>query len=46
MRAYMPKNTKIADSFKDEDGFYMGHNATIMAMAVNINPHFPNEPLI
>ncbi|MCH9049534.1 MAG: extracellular solute-binding protein, partial [Proteobacteria bacterium] len=36
LEPYMPKNTKIADAFKDEDGFYMGHNATIMAMAVNI----------
>ncbi len=35
LEPYMPKNTKIAAAFKDEDGFYMGHNATIMAMAVN-----------
>lgn len=36
LEPYLPKNTKIAAAFKDEDGFYMGHNATIMAMAVNI----------
>ena len=36
LEPYMPKNTKIGDAFKDEDSFYMGHNATIMGMAVNI----------
>ena len=35
LEPYEPKNTKISETFKDEDGFYMGHNATIMAMAVN-----------
>jgi len=32
---YMPKNTKIPTSFMDSDGFYVGHFATLMAMAVN-----------
>ncbi len=35
LEPYEPKNTRISEEFKDEDGFYMGHNATIMAMAVN-----------
>lgn len=32
---YTPKNMAVAPSFVDPDGFYVGHNATIMAMAVN-----------
>lgn len=35
LEPYQPKNMAIADLFKDGDSFYHGHNATIMAMAVN-----------
>lgn len=35
LEPYEPKGSIIADAFKDLDGFYNGHNATIMAMAVN-----------
>lgn len=32
---YEPKGTKVPDTFRDADGFWTAHNATIMAMAVN-----------
>jgi iron(III) transport system substrate-binding protein len=32
---YEPKDNVIAEPFKDPDGFWIGHNGTIMAMAVN-----------
>jgi iron(III) transport system substrate-binding protein len=32
---YAPKDMAVAPTFVDPDGFYVGHNATIMAMAVN-----------
>jgi iron(III) transport system substrate-binding protein len=32
---YEPKGAKIPDGFRDPDGFWTAHNATIMAMAVN-----------
>ena len=35
LQPYVPKGTKIDAAFKEEDGFWHGHNATIMAMAVN-----------
>lgn len=35
LQPYAPKNAAVAPSFVDPDGFYVGHNATIMAMAVN-----------
>jgi iron(III) transport system substrate-binding protein len=35
LEPYEPANSPIDAAFKDPDGFYMGHNATIMAMAVN-----------
>ncbi|MGE0006624.1 MAG: extracellular solute-binding protein [Parvibaculaceae bacterium] len=37
LEPYEPKGLAIADDFRDPDGFYMGHDATIMAMAVNTN---------
>ncbi|TDJ11214.1 MAG: extracellular solute-binding protein [Gammaproteobacteria bacterium] len=36
LEPYEPKGSAIDDAFKDPDGFYMGHNATVMGMAVNI----------
>ena len=35
LEPYAPKAMLITDEFKDPDGFWYGHNATIMAMAVN-----------
>lgn len=35
LEPYTPANSPIDAAFKDPDGFYMGHNATVMAMAVN-----------
>ncbi len=32
---YAPKGAKVPDEFRDPDGFWTAHNATIMAMAVN-----------
>jgi len=32
---YDPKGAKVPDNFRDPDGFWTAHNATIMAMAVN-----------
>lgn len=35
LEPYEPANSPIDPAFKDPDGFYAGHNATVMAMAVN-----------
>lgn len=35
LEPYEPKDSAVSEVFKDPDGFYTGHNATIMAMAVN-----------
>lgn len=35
LQPYEPKGNKIDAAFKDPDGFWLGHNGTIMAMAVN-----------
>ena len=35
LEPYEPANSPVDEAFKDADGFYMGHNATIMGMAVN-----------
>ena len=32
---YEPKGAKVPENFRDADGFWTAHNATIMAMAVN-----------
>jgi len=32
---YEPKGAKVPDDFRDPDGFWLAHNATIMAMGVN-----------
>lgn len=32
---YEPKGAKLPEGFRDPDGFWTAHNATIMAMAVN-----------
>ena len=32
---YEPKGVKVPEGFRDPDGFWTAHNATIMAMAVN-----------
>ncbi len=32
---YEPKGVKVPENFRDPDGFWTAHNATIMAMAVN-----------
>jgi iron(III) transport system substrate-binding protein len=32
---YEPRDAKVPDDFRDPDGFWIAHNATIMAMAVN-----------
>jgi iron(III) transport system substrate-binding protein len=32
---YEPRDAKVPDDFRDVDGFWTAHNATIMAMAVN-----------
>ena len=32
---YEPKGAKVADEFRDPDGFWVAHNGTVMAMAVN-----------
>ena len=37
LEPFVPEGTKIAEAFREEDGFWHGHNATIMAMAVNTN---------
>jgi len=35
LQPYQPKNNVILPEFVDPDGFWYGHNGTIMAMAVN-----------
>ena len=35
LEPYVPENSPVVEDFRDDDGFYMGHNATVMAMAVN-----------
>jgi iron(III) transport system substrate-binding protein len=35
LQPYEPKNSVVDAAFKDSDGFWIGHNGTIMAMAVN-----------
>ena len=35
LEPYVPEGTKITEAFMEEDGFWHGHNASIMAMAVN-----------
>ena len=35
LEPYVPENSPVVEEFRDDDGFYMGHNATVMAMAVN-----------
>lgn len=35
LQPYAPKNNVISKEFADPDGFWWGHNGTVMAMAVN-----------
>jgi len=35
LEPYEPKNSPVVESFRDPDGFYVNHNATLMGMAVN-----------
>ncbi|MCK6452007.1 MAG: extracellular solute-binding protein [Alphaproteobacteria bacterium] len=35
LEPYEPKNVRVPDNFRDPDGFWTAHNATVMAMAVN-----------
>ncbi len=35
LEPYVPENSQVVEEFRDDDDFYMGHNATVMAMAVN-----------
>jgi iron(III) transport system substrate-binding protein len=35
LEPYEPKNSPVAEEFRDPDGFYVNHNATLMGMAVN-----------
>ncbi len=35
LEPYEPADSPIDEAFRDPDGFYMGHNATVMGMAVN-----------
>lgn len=35
LEPYEPKGSKIAGDFKDADGFWVAHNATVMGIAVN-----------
>lgn len=35
LEPYRPKDSPVSKEFRDPDGFYIGHNATVMAMAVN-----------
>ena len=44
LEPYVPKGTKITEAFREEDGFWHGHNATIMAMAVNTKLPEGEEP--
>ncbi|MCH7889295.1 MAG: extracellular solute-binding protein [Proteobacteria bacterium] len=36
LEPYEPKDSPIGDAFKDPDGFWVAHNATVMGLAVNI----------
>ena len=35
LEPYVPENSPVVEDFRDDEGFYMGHNATVMGMAVN-----------
>ncbi len=35
LEPYEPQNSPVVDEFRDPDGFYVNHNATLMGMAVN-----------
>jgi iron(III) transport system substrate-binding protein len=35
LQPYAPKGSIVSEAFKDPDGFWLGHNGTIMALAVN-----------
>lgn len=35
LEPYQPKGSPVLKDFRDPDAFYIGHNATVMAMAVN-----------
>ncbi|NIO09592.1 MAG: extracellular solute-binding protein [Anaerolineales bacterium] len=35
LEPYEPKDSPVVEEFKDPDGFYVNHNATLMGMAVN-----------
>lgn len=35
LQPYEPKGMLVTEAFRDPDGFWYGHNATVMAMAVN-----------
>jgi len=35
LEPYTPAKSPVDEAFRDPDGFYMGHNATVMGMAVN-----------
>lgn len=35
LEPYEPADAAVGEAFRDPDGFYLGHNATVMAMAVN-----------
>ena len=41
---YEPKGAKVADEFRDPDGFWVAHNGTVMAMAVNTKLLKGEEP--
>lgn len=36
LEPYEPKDSPIGDAFRDPDGFWVAHNATVMGLAVNI----------
>ena len=46
LEPYEPDNSPVDDAFKDADGFYMGHNATIMGMAVSGSLEVTEEHVI
>lgn len=35
LEPYQPKNSPVLEEFRDPDGFYINHNATLMGMAIN-----------
>ena len=35
LEPYEPQNSPVVEDFRDPDGFYVNHNATLMGMAVN-----------